>query len=114
MSDICAKCGRQVPDWSQTCGCGDATSRETAATPTAALTSADGAFSCTPDHAVELAYALNLAEGCLMAPKVDRFDVAETLLAYLEGRETIEATIADLKELAQDTLPAVDAASPAQ
>ena len=66
----------------------------------AVLTSANGAYQCTPNHAVALAYAMNLAEGCLASPKVDRFDVAETLLSYLDGRETIEETISSLREIA--------------
>lgn len=120
MSDVCSKCGRAVADWSQGCGCATTTTpalpeNSSPATPGAALRSADGAFSCTPDHAVALAYAMNLAEGCLSSPKVDRFDVAETLLAYLESRETIEATIADLKEIASnaETPPAKSASAPA-
>lgn len=102
MNDTCTKCGREVPDWSQLCGC--AQPAPSTAAPQAAtcspLHSSDGAFTCTPDHAVQVAYMANLAEGILQDPNTDRIWISELLLSYLEGTSAIEDAIAELREAA--------------
>lgn len=51
----------------------------------AALTSEDGKFMCTPDHAVEVAYLISTAEGWIMENPSDALEVAGVLLDYMRG-----------------------------
>jgi hypothetical protein len=105
MTDICTKCGRQIPDWSQTCGCAPSTPPATAhpATSSGPLRSSDGAFACAPDDAVQIAYMMNLAEGLMHGPDApDRLWLSELLLSYLDGSTSIEDAIAELRTLATE------------
>lgn len=63
-----------------------------------ALTSSNGHFSCTPDHAVEIAYAMNLAEAVIMKFPLAEFDMGTLLFGYLSGDRTIEEIQEELRE----------------
>jgi hypothetical protein len=64
----------------------------------AVLYSNDGSFQCTPDHAVEAAYLLSMAEGAVIHG-ADRFDILETIWDYLDGRKSAAEATAFLGEL---------------
>ncbi len=68
-----------------------------------ALRSSDGAFICTPKHAVEAAYLLSTAEAALIATSFDRRDIANILLKFCECEITFDDAMAALRE--EDTPP---------
>ncbi|KAB1068897.1 hypothetical protein F6X53_31210 [Methylobacterium soli] len=65
-----------------------------------ALTSKDGKFTCTPEHAVEVAYMISTAEGLLaFETGVDDRAVLETLESYLTGDASPDEVMRDLSEI---------------
>jgi len=63
----------------------------------AALTSSNGHFSCTPDHAVEIAYAVNLSEAVIQEHPLGEFDMGTLWFGYLSGAHTIEELQTELR-----------------
>lgn len=59
--------------------------------------SRDG-FICSPDHALDCAYLLNLGNG------LPREEVAEILAAYVDGDISIEEACNSFKELIDDAI----------
>ncbi|WP_020095705.1 hypothetical protein [Methylobacterium sp. 285MFTsu5.1] len=71
-----------------------------------ALTSKDGKFSCTPEHAVEVAYLISTAEGVLArfdSPfALERTSVLGVIEDYVLGASSIEECLAQLNEIAEE------------
>lgn len=65
---------------------------------TGVLTSNDGAFSCTPDSAVEIAHMVNLMETVISKEPFAAMELGEVLERYCSGSSSITETIAELKE----------------
>lgn len=65
-----------------------------------ALTSSNGHFVCTAEHAVECAYLLNLAESLMNVdhPHMSDFEIGEVIRHYLRCSTTIENAQNELRD----------------
>lgn len=68
------------------------------------LTSSNGQFQCTAEHAVECAYLLNLAEAVMDVghPHMSNFEIGEVILHYLRCSTTIENAQNELRDALND------------
>lgn len=63
------------------------------------LTSSNGQFHCTPDHAVECAYLLHLAEA---VHDMSCMEISETIGRYIDGSIDIGQAQDELREALRD------------
>jgi hypothetical protein len=62
------------------------------------LTSSDGAFKCTGEHAVELAYMISNMEADAMRCPDNCYDLGGLMVEYLEGRKSVDEIQTILRE----------------